>query len=250
MSSAGYEHDSVAPGARQFLTTHWSAVVAATGTDSSAAGTALAELCQVYWHPLYVFVRRQGYSPHDAEDLTQEFFAKLLAKNYLATVREEKGKFRSFLLIALKRFLANARDRAMAKKRSGQHTVLRIDSGAAESHYQSEPADTLTAEKLFERRWAQTLLDQVLARLHREYEVAGKAALFTQLRGSLGRRRGSVPYSEMATRLNTTEAAIKMSAQRLRSRYRKLLRAEIAKTVTSSEEIDEEIRYLFAVFSS
>lgn len=241
--------DTKVPEARQFVTTHWSAVVAAGGGDSSRAQSALAELCQTYWYPLYVFVRRQGHTPHDAEDLTQEFFARLLEKNYLASANQEKGRFRSFLLIALKRFLANEWDRVTAAKRGGRRKTISIDPTGAEARYRLEPAHALTAEKLYERHWAQTLLDRVMGQLQQEYARSGKAGLFEELRSSLGRRRGIVPYAEIAARFQLSEAAVKMAVQRLRARYRHLLRLEIGKTVSGPEEVEEEIRHLFSAFS-
>lgn len=223
-------------------------MLAAGRADSPEAREALAVLCQAYWYPLYAYVRRQGYGPHDAQDLTQEFFARLLEKQYLAGLKREGGKFRSFLLTALKRFLANEADRAGAQKRGGGRTVISIDAASAESRYGLEPSHELTAEKIFEQRWAQALLEQVHARLREDYAAAGKSQLFDQISPSLGQRRGAVRYAEMASRLEMSEAAIKMAVQRLRARYRELLRAEIAQTVASPEEVEEEIRHLFATF--
>ena len=194
-------------------------------------------------------MRRQGHNPQDAEDLTQAFFAKLLEKNYLAGADREQGKFRSFLLLALKRILANEWDRKSAAKRGGKAAVVSMQGDEAESRYRLEPAHNLTAERLYERRWAQTLLDLVLRRLGQEYAASAKSPLFQALRGSLSRQRGTIPYSKIASQLGLSEAAVKMAVQRLRARYRQLLRLEIAKTVSCSQEIDEEIRHLFAVFA-
>lgn len=231
-----------------FAPTRWSVVLAAGQEDSVHARAALATLCQAYWYPLYSYVRRQGHSPADAQDLTQEFFARLVAKRYLARVQRAGGRFRSFLLTAIQRFLANEWDRAHAQKRGGFAAVVSIDAADAESRYRLEPAHELTAEKIFEQRWAEALLARVLARLRAEYASAGKEALLDALSASLSQPRGAVPYAAIATRLNTTEAAVRMAAHRLRARYREVLRAEIADTVASPAEVEEEIRYLFATF--
>jgi RNA polymerase sigma factor (sigma-70 family) len=234
--------------ARGFVPTRWSVVLKAAGQAGPGAEEALAILCETYWFPLYAFVRRQGHSPHDAEDLTQAFFARLLEKRYLENIQREGGRFRSFLLTALKRFLANEWDRARTEKRGGKRTILALDGGSAESRYQIEPAHELSPDKLFERQWAQALLDRVMNRLREEHANAGKADWFARLSGTLGRPRGTAPYRELAATLGTTEAAVKMGAHRLRARYRALLRAEVAHTVARPEEIEEEIRHLFAVF--
>jgi RNA polymerase sigma-70 factor (ECF subfamily) len=222
-------------------------VLTARQGESPQAARALEELCRTYWYPLYAYVRRRGYDAHEAEDLTQEFFARLLAKNYLADVHREKGKFRSFLLASLKHFLANEWDRALAKKRGGGHTIISLD---AETRYRQEPKDELSADKLLDRQWAIALLDQVLARLGTEYTDAGKSEVFEQLKDSLTGARDSIPYAAIAAKLGTTEGAVKVAVHRLRQRYRKLLREEIAHTVASPAEIDEEIRHLFAAFGS
>jgi len=232
----------------RFVPTRWSVVLAAGRNTSAQAEEALATLCQAYWYPLYAYVRHQGYSPHDAQDLTQAFFARLLEKRYLARLKREGGRFRSFLLTALKRFLAKERDRARAQKRGGTVTRISIDQEAAESRYRQEPADTLSADRIYEQRWAQALLDRVLTQLGEAYQAEGKSALFDQISGALSGSRESVPYAAIAARLETTEAAIKMAVQRLRRRYRELLRAEIAQTVAGPEEVEEEIRHLYATF--
>ncbi len=232
-----------------FVTTHWSVVLTAGGSDSTRAQDALARLCQTYWYPLYAYVRRRGSSPHDAEDLTQEFFARLLRANYLGNAQREKGRFRWFLLSALKHFLANEWDRARAKKRGGGKAAISLNAEAAESRYTLEPADTLTAERIYERRWALTLLDQVLRTLEREHELTGKRELFDELRFCLTGERSKLPYAELAARLGMSEAAVKVAVHRLRRRYRELLRAEIANTVSSPEEVEDEIRHLFDVLA-
>jgi RNA polymerase sigma factor (sigma-70 family) len=234
---------------RAFVPTRWSVVWKASQSTGPGAQEALATLCETYWFPLYAFVRRQGHSPQDAEDLTQAFFTRLLEKRYLEGIQREGGRFRSFLLIALKRFLANEWDRARAAKRGGGRTILSLDCDSAESRYRIEPAHDLTPDKVYERRWAQALLDRVMARLREEYAAAGKADWFAHLSGTLGRPRGQAPYRELARALGTTEAAVKMAAQRLRIRYRAVLRAEVADTVARPEEVEEEIRHLFTMFS-
>ena len=232
-----------------FVTTHWSVVVAAGRNDTARARDALARLCQTYWHPLYAYVRRLGHSPPDAQDLTQEFFARLLGKNYLADADESRGRFRSFLLAALKHFLANEWDKASAQKRGGGQMLIPIDFNAAETTCHFEPADETTAEKIFERRWALTLLDQVLRRLREEFVRDGKERLFEQLKPTLTEASRSVRYAEIAARLDTTEGAVKVAVHRLRQRYREVLRAEIADTVASPSEVEDELRSLFAALS-
>jgi RNA polymerase sigma factor (sigma-70 family) len=244
MANEAQDPSSAAGG--RFATTHWSLVLAATGTEDTRGQEALAKLCQVYWYPLYAFVRRQGHSPHDAQDLTQEFFARLLEKDYLGDVDRSKGKFRSFLLVALKHFLSKEWARAKTLKRGGGHTLVPLDALSAETRYSREPADNVTPERLFERRWALTLLDQVLTRLSEEYEATGKRAMFEQLQGCLTGDRNSLPYAELAARLGMTEGAVKVVVHRLRQRYRGVLREEIAQTVANPAEIDDEIRELFS----
>ena len=234
----------------QFAPTRWSVVLAAGQKVSPQAQEALATLCQTYWYPLYAYMRRRGHGPHDAEDLTQAFFARLLEKEYLAHLKREGGRFRSFLLTAVQAFLANEWDRQHAQKRGGGHALVSIDRDTAESRYSREPSHTLTPEKIYERHWAEALLDRVMAQLRQEFVAAGKTRLFDHLSPSLSRERGAVPYASIAAQLGTSEAAIKMAVQRLRSRYRALLRAEIAQTVASPQEVEEEIRHLFSAFST
>lgn len=235
--------------AHQFAATHWTVVLTARG-DNTQSRVALEKLCQSYWPPIYAYVRRQGHTPHDAQDLTQEFFTRLLKKNYLADVDRSKGKFRSFLLASLKHFLANEWDKAHAQKRGGGKIIFSIDQKAAESSCGFDLPDHLTAEKIFERRWAMTLLEQTLARLRREYIGDGKEKLFEQLKSTLTGDRNSIPYAEMAIRLRTSEGNIKVAVHRLRQRYRELLRAEIAETVSNREEVEDELRNLFAALST
>ena len=232
-----------------FVTTHWSMVLDARRGDSTGARASLEKLCRTYWHPIYAFVRRQGHGPHDAQDLTQEFFARLLEKNAIGEVDPDRGRFRSFLLAALKHFLANEWDKARAQKRGGGQVLIPIDAQSAETSCGVDPADHLTADKIFERRWALTLLDVVLQRLQEEYATDGKALLFEQFKPTLTEASRSVPYAEIASRLNMSEGAVKVAVHRLRKRYRELLRAEIADTVAGLDEVEDEVRQLFAALA-
>lgn len=232
-----------------FVTTHWSVVLTAGRSDTTRARAALETLCQTYWYPLYAYVRRRGCSAADAEDLTQGFFARLLELESLGDVRREKGKFRAFLLAAMNHYLADARDRAFAKKRGMQQTIS-LDSHAAETRYGREPADTMTPERLFERQWAMTLLETVVQRLRSEYEADGKGGLFMQLRFAITGEKSAVPYVELATRLGLSDEAVRVAVHRLRRRYRKLLREEISHTVTTENEIADELQSLRRILSS
>src|SRR6266545_6648204 len=232
-----------------FPHTRWSVVLAARDDKNDGSAQALETLCQSYWYPLYAFVRRQGRSPHDAQDLTQGFFARLLEKNYLDDVRRERGKFRSFLLASMKHFLANEWDRARAQKRGGAHPHVPIDTQSAETRYGLEPAHDQTPEKLFERRWALTLLDNVLTRLREEFVASGKAEQFDQLKVALTADKRAVPYAELGARLGMSQGAVKVAVHRLRAHYRQVLRAEIANTVSSPADVEEEIRHLFAALA-
>jgi RNA polymerase sigma-70 factor (ECF subfamily) len=225
-----------------FVTTEWTMVLDAGGTDSPRAREALARLCETYWYPLYAYVRRRGQSPADAEDLTQGFFARLLELESLANVRRQKGKFRSFLLASLNHYMSDEWDRARAQKRGRSSTISR-DAVAAEARFSREPADTLTPEKVFERKWALTVLETVVQRLRRDYEAEGKGALFAALRFTIsGEKEQS--YKEIAEQLKMNEQAMRVAVHRLRQRYRQLLRGEIARTVATEAEVDDEIRHL------
>jgi RNA polymerase sigma factor (sigma-70 family) len=234
------------PGAGKFVATPWTVVLAAVRGDSSDA---LGRLCQAYWYPLYSFVRRQGHDPHTAEDMTQAFFTRLVERRYLDAVDPARGKFRSFLLAALKHFLANERERADAQKRGGAHAIVSIDEQLAESRYSLEAAHHDTPETIYERNWALALLDRVLHQLRDQYTRDGKARLFDELKATLSAESDAAPYAEIASRLNSSESAIKVAVHRLRHRYRQLLRTEIAHTVEKPEEIEDEIRHLFAMLS-
>jgi RNA polymerase sigma-70 factor (ECF subfamily) len=238
-----------ASAAGPFAATRWSVVLAARDRKSPQGAEALETLCHNYWYPLYAFVRRQGRSPHDAEDLTQAFFAQLLERNDLANVDRARGKFRSFLLASMKHILANEWDRATAQKRGGGKMVVSIDRESAEESYKFEPVDRLSADKIFERRWALTLLDRTLWRLAAEYQQDGKGEIFESLKATISAGESGAAYAEIASRLGSTEGAIKVAAHRLRQRYREVLRAEIAETVSSGEDAEDELRNLFAVLS-
>jgi DNA-directed RNA polymerase specialized sigma24 family protein len=229
---------------REFTTTHWSVVLAAAQTDSPQAAEALENLCRTYWYPLYAFVRRRGYSPEDAQDLTQGFLASLLSTHALGTVHPAKGRFRSFLLAALNHFLANEWDKAQALKRGGGQAPISLD--AAEERYRAEPSEGLSPDRIFERQWALTLLAQVASRLREDYETAGKGPLFEALQVYLSGEKGLPPYRETADQLGLGLDALKKAVERLRRRYGELLREEIAHTVSSKEEVEAEIRALFA----
>jgi RNA polymerase sigma factor (sigma-70 family) len=228
-----------------FVTTRWSVVLAAQNKSSPAsAAAALETLCGVYWYPLYALVRRQGHSPHDAQDLTQEFFARLLSKDYLQAADREKGRLRTFLHVALKRFLANEWDRAQAQKRGGGQVAVAFDTAVAEQRYQQERADTLPPDRLYERQWAMTLLEQAMTRLRAEHVSGGREAEFESLKSSLTAERGTSPYGEMARALNLSEGAARVAVHRLRKRFRELFRAAVADTVEQPAEVDDELRYV------
>ncbi|MFO1501042.1 MAG: sigma-70 family RNA polymerase sigma factor [Verrucomicrobiota bacterium] len=237
-----------ASAAAWFVTTHWSVVLAAKG-GSAQASEALEQLCRIYWRPLYAFIRRHGSSPADAQDLTQEFFARLLSKDYLRHLHDRRGKFRSFLLTFVKHFLSDERDRASALKRGGGQTPLPLEDAAGEDLYVAEAGHQLSPDQVFERRWAQTVLDHALQRLAHEYAVAGKGALYDRLKEVQPGEHGPVSYAQLGEELGMTEAAIKSAVHRLRRRHRELLREEIAHTVTRPEDVDDEIRYLIGLLS-
>ncbi|MBU4199525.1 MAG: sigma-70 family RNA polymerase sigma factor [Verrucomicrobia bacterium] len=219
------------------------------GAASAIASRAMAELCAIYWRPLYHYVRRCGHTHHEAEDFTQEFFARLLAKNVVADADPAKGRFRSFLLASLKHFLANQWDRAHAQKRGGDRVVISLDGLTEEARNALEPADGLTPEQAFDREWAHTVLQQTLAQLRAEFAAAGREKWFDALKDCLTGEAGPEKQSELAARLGLSTGALKVAIHRLRRRYREMLRAEIAQTVTAPAMVEDEIRRLFAVFS-
>lgn len=235
---------------RLFPATHWSVVLAARGGDEADSLRALEMLCRSYWYPLYAYVRRQGHSPHDAQDLTQGFFARLLEKRYLDAADRDKGRFRSFLLMALKRFLAKEWERDRAQKRGGGQATLSLDTEMAERRYQGEGAEHLAPDRIYERRWALTLLDAALGALRQDYQALGREAEFDYLKGCLTAERGEIPYAEVAERLEITEAAARVAVHRMRSRFRALFRTEIARTVAKPEEVEDEVRYLRRALTS
>jgi RNA polymerase sigma-70 factor (ECF subfamily) len=214
--------------------------------DTLHARDALAKLCQTYWYPLYAYVRWRGYSPEDAQDLTQEFFARLLEKNTLGKVTREGGKFRSFLLTSLNHFLVDEWKKAKALKRGGLQ-VISLDAASAETRYRLEPVETATAETMFEKNWALALLEEVFQQLCREHEAAGEGDLFEQLKFCLTGERSSIPYAELSAKLRLSQGALKARVHRLRRRYRELLRAEVANTVFGPEEVEDELKHLFRV---
>lgn len=232
------------PRGRRFATTHWSLVLAAGAETGAGANEALARLCELYWYPVYAFVRRQGYSADDAADLTQGFFARVLEKSYLRDADPQKGRFRSFLLGCLRHFLSNERDRARALKRGGESVLVSLEQETAEGRYLVEPRDELTPEKIFDRRWALTLLDQTLSRLRDEHVARGKLAVFDELKGFLTGDSADVPHASVAKALGVTEGAAKVAIHRLRRRFRNLLMEEVASTVADPGDVNDEIRHL------
>ena len=233
-----------------FASTQWSLVIAAGRQSSPAAKDALALLCKAYWAPLYAYVRRRGYSVADAQDLTQEFFTRLIEKNYLKSATPDRGRFRSFLLGSMKHFLINEWDRSNAKKRGGGAPHMSFEFADAETALIQDAFRKLTPEELFERRWALAVIDRALARLEREFVRAGKSELFNSLKAYLVDGSDGTSYAEMAILIGTSEGAVKVSAHRMRRRFRELLRAEIARTVATAEEIDDEVRHLIDVLGS
>jgi RNA polymerase sigma-70 factor (ECF subfamily) len=238
--------DPPAPGPREFPTTHWSLVVAAKPDEASRtrARKALEELCRAYWYPLYAFVRYRGYSSDEAQDLTQSFFAQIIETRGFASADPERGRFRSYLLGAMKHFLANEWHRARAQKRGGGVTFLDLDALDPEARYALEPAQSTDPDAGFDREWAQETIARAMEKLRAESEARGKGELFEGLKGSF---TGDEPArSDTAARLGMTEGAVKVAVHRLRKRYRELLRAEIAETVTDPSDVDVEMRHLVA----
>ena len=235
--------------AAAFVTTHWSVVLTAQGR-SPAADEALEKLCRTYWWPLYGFVRRNGSGPEEAQDLTQGFFALLLERRDLDVVRREKGRLRSYLLVSLKNVLAKARRRELTLKRGEGRALVPLHELLAREHAVLEPADSVTADKLYERRWALTLLEQVLARLEEEYRAAGNADLFDRLKEFLSDEPGRRSQAEVAAELGMTENAVKQAFHRLRQRYRQLLRDEIAQTVAVPGDVEDELRHFISVLQA
>jgi RNA polymerase sigma factor (sigma-70 family) len=232
--------------AAPFTTTHWSVVLEAQG-DSPAAQVALEKLCRIYWRPIYSFVRRQGIGPEEAEDLTQGFFALLLERKDLNTVRKEKGRLRSYLIASLKNFLADESRHAMAIKRGKGQRLIPLEGVSVDEQIRMEPADPVTAEQIYERRWASTVLEHVLGRLKHEYQAAGHAALFDSLKQLLPDEPGTPSQADIAAQLGMTENAVRQAFHRFRRRYQLLLREEIAHTVATPSDIEDELRHLISV---
>ena len=237
-------------GSGKFQTTNWSAVLAAGDTTIPGAREALEKLCWSYWHPLYVFVRRLGHGPEDAQDLTQGFFAHLLKARVISRANPEAGRFRSFLLVSLKHFLAHEHERATALKRGGGRFVLSFNQLAPEERWALEPADAATPEQIFDRRWAMQQIENALTHLRDDYAASGRGPLFDLLKDYVWGDKNTVTLAEIASRLDLTEEAVKKAVQRLRHRFRECLRAEIARTVATPDQIDEELRHLRAALAS
>jgi RNA polymerase sigma-70 factor (ECF subfamily) len=235
---------------KYFSTTHWSVVLEAGQQDTPEAAEALERLCQTYWYPLYVFIRRKGHSPHDAQDLTQEFFARFLEKNYVSLADQSRGKFRTFLLRSLEHFLINEWTKAQTAKRGGPHKALSWDEQEAERRFSAEAVDGIPPDKAFEKRWAMSLLDEVMARLRAEFSAPDKRKLYEALKGAVMGDQTAVSYQEIGASQGMAEGAVKVAAHRMRQRYRELLRAEVGRTVATSAEVDQELRYLAGVLRS
>lgn len=231
----------------RFATTSWTQVLAAREAPSTEARQALEGLCRVYWYPLYALVRRQGHDAEDARDLTQAYFAELLEKGYLEDYDPERGRFRVFLAASMRNFLSKQREKARAWKRGGRADVISLDAQEVEGRYRLEPQDRLTPEQIFERRWALTVLERALGRLRREQEDTDRGREFGALEGYLTGAHSRTSYRDVAASLGTSEGAVKMSIHRLRQRFGQLLRAEIAETVSSPAEVDDEVRHLLGV---
>jgi RNA polymerase sigma-70 factor (ECF subfamily) len=245
-----FDYQADAPARGDFTTTHWSVVLAAGHSSSAGSQAALEKLCRTYWYPLYVYARRQGYNPDDAQDLTQDFFARLLRKDYFDHADPQRGRFRTFLLSSLKRFLINDWEKRHAIKRGGVQSFLVWDSKATESRYQNDPITDSTPETIYEKRWALALLDQAVARLKDEFSTDGKAAQFEGLKGLLWGEKAAPAYAEVAVELGLSVGALKVAVHRLRHRFRQLLRDEVAHTVGSPDQVDDELRHLIAVISN
>ncbi len=243
--------DSTTAGPVDFQTTHWSLVLAASQADSPQAQAALSQLCRLYWYPVYAFLRRRGHKPDAAKDLTQELFYRLIEKRSLEVVDREKGRFRSFLLACVQNLLAKQWEKEHTLKRGGQYSFVPLDEVWAETRYSAEPADPMSPEKLFERRWALTLLDQAMEQLQREYANAGKNAQFEALQVFLsGAKESPASYAEIGAQLNLGENAARQAAYRMRGRFGELLRMQVAQTVAGPAELEAELTHLRTVLSA
>lgn len=249
MPPSDTSESSTTPLRPQFVTTHWSVVLQARDKAAPGSDQALETLCRTYWYPLYAFVRASGYPPPTAQDLTQEFFARLLSKDYLRAVDPEKGRFRTFLRMALKRFLANEWDRLRAQKRGGLQTHLSFDTSLAEERFQDERGGALSPDRIYDRRWALSLLTEALGRLEREYSSAGKSGQWQHLEPHLMQDRAALPYAEIAVRLQTTEGAARVALHRLRKRFREIFHETIADTVADPAGVESEMRQVLEALS-
>jgi RNA polymerase sigma factor (sigma-70 family) len=237
-------------GARVFATTRWTVVLRAGGPTSDGSTAALEQLCKTYWYPLYSYARRSGLQAHDAEDLTQGFFAFLLEKDAIARADRERGRFRSFLLSAFKNFQLNERARQYAAKRGGGKNIVSLDELEAENRYQQEPQNGLTPEKLYDQKWAASLLDQVMSQLRAEYSALSKGPLFDVLRGIVLGGRNEAGYGALAQTVGMTEGAFKVAVHRMRSRLKECLRQEVSQTVATAAEVDDELRHLLTALTA
>jgi RNA polymerase sigma-70 factor (ECF subfamily) len=244
MDSRDFEGSSVARGLAQFATTHWSVVLAAGDPASPDSRAALERLCQTYWYPLYAFVRREGHSSENAKDLTQSFFERFLEKHYLRDVLQEKGRFRTFLLTTLRRFLCDQFDRSMAVKRGGGTRLVPLDALEAEAQFSQATTSTKSPEEMFDRAWAETVVRSSVERLGAEYGAGDQAALFAEIKGYLSQPADRAAYTASAQRLGMSADAVAMAVVRLRRRYRAAVRVEVANTVATPAEIEDEMRYL------
>lgn len=231
---------------REFPHTRWSLVHAASGEPSAESAEALETLCSAYWYPLYAYVRRSGYSPHDAQDLAQAFFCQMLEKGWLGMADQDRGRLRTFLIVALRNFMAKEWRRHSAQRRGGARTHVPVDTNFAESRYAADPAASLPAERIYDRQWALTLLDLTLERLRAEYEDGARPGNFEQLKGCLMAARGTIDYAAVARGLGTTEGAARVAVHRLRKRFRAIYREEISRTLEDGADIEAELRHLAA----
>ena len=243
---ASTQHDSSPKPGAHFSSTHWSVVLLAGGVASPESRQALEKLCRAYWFPLYAYVRRQGHGVADAQDLTQDFFARLLERNSLRLADPQRGRFRTFLLSSLKNFLVSEWQKTRALKRGGDEVFVSWDAEEAEGRYLAEPADGLTPERIYARRWAVTVLEKVLTRLRADYGADGKAPLFQALQPYVWGEPADGGYADISARLGVSEGALRVAMHRLREAFRRLLREEVGRTVTSAAEIDAELRELIA----
>ena len=233
-----------------FTTTSWTVVLGAKDDQSDVSQAALSTLCETYWRPLYSYMRHKGYSIEDAEDLTQEFFARFLEYDYLKNVEPSKGRFRSFLLASLNHFLANERAKSKTQKRGGHHTRIQLDFSDAEQRYALGPSQTLAPEALFDAEWARTVIETAFNLLESEFAASGKAHIFSRLKSCLSGAKMDLPYRDLSEQLNMSEGATKVAVHRMRKRYGTLLRNEIMKTVEKPEDVEEELKYLIEIVGS